>query len=94
MQDWLSEKLSVRKKFPLTPAIASCIDRFFFSHYCSSFRRGAFARANCSMYVAQVILNAHPDTHNDCFCSPMLNMCGKTCELNVFDETLICGIRR
>jgi len=26
-----------------------CIDRFFLNHYCQAFRRGAFARANCSI---------------------------------------------
>jgi hypothetical protein len=57
MQEWLLAKSSLKKNFPLTPAITSCIDRFFFNHYCSSFRRGAFARANSSMYVAQIILN-------------------------------------
>ncbi|KAJ8597901.1 hypothetical protein M405DRAFT_1808 [Rhizopogon salebrosus TDB-379] len=49
MQEWLSAKSSLKKNFPLTPAITSCIDRFFFNHYCSSFRRGAFARANSSI---------------------------------------------
>jgi hypothetical protein len=32
------------------------IDRFYFNHYCLSFRSGAFARANSSMYVC---LNLH-----------------------------------
>ncbi|OAX39189.1 hypothetical protein K503DRAFT_799850 [Rhizopogon vinicolor AM-OR11-026] len=49
MQKWLLTKPSMKKTFPLTPEIVSCIDRFFFNHYCNSFRRGAFARANSSI---------------------------------------------
>ncbi|KAH7922819.1 hypothetical protein BV22DRAFT_1069793 [Leucogyrophana mollusca] len=50
MQDWVTRtKPEEKKSHPLTPEIAQCIDRFFFNHYCSSFRNGAFARANSSI---------------------------------------------
>lgn len=51
MQGWLNKKPEEKKAFPLTDEIRSAIDRFYFNHYCQSFRSGAFARANSSMYV-------------------------------------------
>ena len=51
------------------------IDRFYFNHYCLSFRSGAFARANSTMYVCLVL---HlPDSIIRIFLSPMLNMLGQ-----------------
>jgi len=38
-----------KKISQLTDEIAFAIDRFYFSHYCKSFRSGGFARANSSM---------------------------------------------
>jgi hypothetical protein len=38
--------------YPLTQEMLGAIDRFYFNHYCQSFRNGAFARANSSMYVS------------------------------------------
>ncbi|KAG1877803.1 hypothetical protein DFJ58DRAFT_752768 [Suillus subalutaceus] len=49
IQEWILAKSSIKKNFPLTGEIVSCVDRFFFNHYCSSFRMGAFARANSSI---------------------------------------------
>ncbi|KAG6831194.1 hypothetical protein H0H92_012334 [Tricholoma furcatifolium] len=49
MQDWIARKPEEKLHFPLTDEIASTIDRFYFNHYCQSFRRGAFARANSSI---------------------------------------------
>ncbi|XP_006458514.1 hypothetical protein AGABI2DRAFT_63923 [Agaricus bisporus var. bisporus H97] len=50
MQDWAAKmKPEERKQYPLTDEIRICIDRFLFNHYCQSFRRGAFARANSSI---------------------------------------------
>ncbi|KIJ68942.1 hypothetical protein HYDPIDRAFT_80069 [Hydnomerulius pinastri MD-312] len=50
MQDWVTQaKASAKKAYPLTNEMALCIDRFFFNHYCFSFRNGAFARANSSI---------------------------------------------
>lgn len=49
IQEWILAKPSMKKNFPLTGEIVSCVDRFFFNHYCSSFRMGAFARANSSI---------------------------------------------
>jgi hypothetical protein len=51
LQDWVSKmKPEEKKVFPLTEEISLAIDRFYFNHYCQSFRSGAFARANSSMY--------------------------------------------
>ncbi|KAF5330481.1 hypothetical protein D9619_005986 [Psilocybe cf. subviscida] len=50
MQEWVSKtKPGDKKNFPLSREMELAIDRFFFNHYCQSFRRGAFARANCSI---------------------------------------------
>lgn len=50
MQDWVSKmKPEEKKQYPLSDEIKLCIDRFLFNHYCQSFRRGAFARANSSI---------------------------------------------
>ncbi|KAF8968403.1 hypothetical protein BDZ97DRAFT_1655223 [Flammula alnicola] len=50
MQEWVSKtKPEEKKSYPLSREMELAIDRFFFSHYCQSFRRGAFARANCSI---------------------------------------------
>ena len=57
MQEWLKiDKPEEKMNYPLTDEIESAIDRFFFNHYCRSFRSGAFARANSSMYVCQSVL--------------------------------------
>ncbi|KAF9246124.1 hypothetical protein BU15DRAFT_84931 [Melanogaster broomeanus] len=50
MQAWVQQpKQSLKMACPLSPEMAACIDRFFFNHYCASFRNGAFARANSSI---------------------------------------------
>ncbi|RDB24282.1 hypothetical protein Hypma_008733 [Hypsizygus marmoreus] len=50
LQEWVSKmKPEDKKNYVLTDEIAAAIDRFFFNHYCQSFRRGAFARANSSI---------------------------------------------
>jgi hypothetical protein len=50
LQDWVNTKdPEERIAFKMSTEVALAIDRFFFSHYCNSFRRGAFARANSSM---------------------------------------------
>ena len=50
MQEWVSlAKPEDKKSFMVSPEMELSIDRFFFNHYCQAFRRGAFARANCSM---------------------------------------------
>lgn len=53
MQDWVHMKPEERKVAVLTEEISLAIDRFFFNHYCHSFRSGAFARANSTMYVSR-----------------------------------------
>lgn len=60
MQDWVKLKPEEKKNHPITEEIAFVVDRFYFNHYCQSFRRGAFARANSSMYASQYqILHVH-----------------------------------
>ncbi|KAG2158423.1 uncharacterized protein EDB93DRAFT_1077236 [Suillus bovinus] len=49
IQEWILAKPSMKKNLPLTDEIVSSVDRFFFNHYCGSFRMGAFARANSSI---------------------------------------------
>ena len=52
MQGWLTQnKTEDRRRYPLSDEILSTIDRFYFNHYCQTFRSGAYARANSSMYV-------------------------------------------
>lgn len=50
-------KAEDKKNYALTEEISSAIDRFYFNHYCQSFRTGAFARANSSMYSSAIGLN-------------------------------------
>ena len=53
MQDWVNQtKAENKKNYRLTDEMAIAIDRFFFNHYCQSFRSGAFARANSTMCVS------------------------------------------
>jgi hypothetical protein len=52
LQGWLHHPtLEEKTRYPVTQEILSAIDHFYFNHYCESFRSGAFARANSSMYV-------------------------------------------
>ncbi|KAF9050660.1 hypothetical protein BDZ89DRAFT_1057108 [Hymenopellis radicata] len=61
LQDWVSKmKPEDRKAYPLTDEIKDAVDRFYFNHYCQSFRSGAFARANSSMYVRNLAI-FYPD---------------------------------
>lgn len=50
LQPWVTEKdLLAKKSLLLTEELQHAVDRFYFSHYCTSFRTGAFARANSTM---------------------------------------------
>jgi adenylyl cyclase-associated protein len=52
MQEWLKkQKSEERRRYLVSDEMLSAIDRFYFNHYCQTFRSGAFARANSSMYV-------------------------------------------
>lgn len=73
LQDWIKVKPDEKNRYPVTEEIAFAIDRFYFNHYCQSFRRGAFARANSSMCV--IFPNPVPCSLNSDV-SPMINMCG------------------
>ncbi|KAJ7083825.1 hypothetical protein C8R43DRAFT_320318 [Mycena crocata] len=49
LQEWINSKAHLRKQQKLTDEISSAIDRFYFNHYCSQWRSGAFARANSTI---------------------------------------------
>ena len=56
MQEWITHKSKKEKmKYHPKQEMLDAIDRFYFNHYCQSFRSGAFARANSSMYVCLVM---------------------------------------
>ncbi|KAF8491943.1 hypothetical protein JB92DRAFT_2797405 [Gautieria morchelliformis] len=56
LQDWVNTKSpSQRKVYPLTTEILSAIDRFYFNHYCLVFRSGAFACANSTIPMANML---------------------------------------
>jgi hypothetical protein len=56
MQEWITHRSKKEKmSYRLKQEMLDAIDRFYFNHYCESFRNGAFARANCSMYVSLVL---------------------------------------
>ena len=66
MQGWLKQqKVEEKLCYPLSDEILSAIDRFYFNHYCQSFRSGAFARANSSMYVGRGLSRGF--NNEDCF---------------------------
>ncbi|KZT11642.1 uncharacterized protein LAESUDRAFT_720903 [Laetiporus sulphureus 93-53] len=56
MQEWVKlSKPELKKKFKLTEEMRSAIDRFYFNHYCHMFRSGAFARANSSIPMLNML---------------------------------------
>ncbi|TCD60721.1 hypothetical protein EIP91_009627 [Steccherinum ochraceum] len=55
MQEWLQCPPERRKTFPLTAEILQAIDRFYFNHYCRIFRSGAFAKANSSIPMLNML---------------------------------------
>ncbi|KAF7295060.1 C-CAP/cofactor C-like domain-containing protein [Mycena indigotica] len=61
LQEWMNKKPMDRKKYALTEEIAFAIDRFYFSHYCNHFRRGAFARANSTIPMINMADDHDPD---------------------------------
>jgi hypothetical protein len=53
LQEWINHPNRREKmQYPVTQEMLDAIDRFYFNHYCKSFRSGAFARASSSMYVS------------------------------------------
>jgi len=56
MQEWVSlPKGEKKRNFPLSEEMRVAIDRFYFNHYCHTFRSGAFARANCSIPMLNML---------------------------------------
>lgn len=56
MQEWVNTKIPDKKKnFVLTDEMRFAIDRFYFNHYCQVFRSGAFARANSSIPMLNML---------------------------------------
>ncbi|KZT74001.1 hypothetical protein DAEQUDRAFT_720843 [Daedalea quercina L-15889] len=71
LQEWVSlPKGEKKQNFPLTEEIRVAIDRFYFNHYCHTFRSGAFARANCSIPMLNML---DPD---DLMLSPIFRTIG------------------
>lgn|ERR1700753_2224963 len=57
LQGWLhTTKQDKKKSYKLTDEISLAIDRFYFNHYCQTFRSGVFAKANCRMWVVPFYL--------------------------------------
>jgi len=56
LQPWvLTKDPQARIAFQLTSEIEEAIDRFLFTHYCNAFRQGAFARANSSIPMVNML---------------------------------------
>lgn len=56
LQEWINlPKSEERRRYPLSDEILSAIDRFLFNHYCQTFRSGAFARANSSIPMLNML---------------------------------------
>ncbi|KAI0948563.1 hypothetical protein AcV7_009271 [Taiwanofungus camphoratus] len=56
MQEWVTQLKPEKKKvFQMTDEMRIAIDRFFFNHYCHHFRSGAFARANSSIPMLNML---------------------------------------
>ncbi|KAI0303483.1 hypothetical protein B0F90DRAFT_1809674 [Multifurca ochricompacta] len=74
LQEWVNHpKSEEKKKYPLTQEILTAIDRFYFNHYCQSFRSGAFARANSSIPMLNMADDHDPD---DLQRAPVFNAIG------------------
>ncbi|KAL1947332.1 hypothetical protein VTO73DRAFT_14293 [Trametes versicolor] len=56
LQDWVTQtKPEAKRNYPLTEEMRLAIDRFYFNHYCQSFRSGAFARANSTIPMLNML---------------------------------------
>ena len=52
LQEWINHPNREEKMhYPLTQEMLGAIDRYYFNHYCRTFGREAYARANSSMCV-------------------------------------------
>ncbi|KAH9857680.1 hypothetical protein C2E23DRAFT_286396 [Lenzites betulinus] len=56
LQDWVNQtKPEAKRNYVLTDEMRLAIDRFYFNHYCQSFRSGAFARANSTIPMLNML---------------------------------------
>ncbi|KAI9056891.1 hypothetical protein FKP32DRAFT_1762870 [Trametes sanguinea] len=56
LQEWVTlSKPEAKRTYPLTDEMRLAIDRFYFNHYCQSFRSGAFARANSTIPMLNML---------------------------------------
>ncbi|KIK59848.1 hypothetical protein GYMLUDRAFT_74300 [Collybiopsis luxurians FD-317 M1] len=65
LQEWVAKlKPGEKQSYPVTTEISEAIDRFYFNHYCQTFRTGAFARANCSIPMMNMCdgFGSYPDS--------------------------------
>ncbi|KAH9923948.1 uncharacterized protein BXZ73DRAFT_50764 [Epithele typhae] len=83
LQEWVNQaKPEARQSYVLTEEISLAVDRFFFNHYCQAFRSGAFARANSTIPMLNMLgmlqpkidgFGSYPD---DWMLSPIFNYIG------------------
>ncbi|KZT28528.1 hypothetical protein NEOLEDRAFT_1154428 [Neolentinus lepideus HHB14362 ss-1] len=80
LQEWVTlSKPEEKKKYPLSVEVILAIDRFYFNHYCQSFRSGAFARANSSipmMNIRNVKIDGFGSYPDDLQMSPVFRRIG------------------
>jgi len=82
MQEWVTcRKPDQKKAFPLTEEMRFAIDRFYFNHYCQVFRSGAFARANSSIPMLNMLddhdlIDGFGSYPADLMMSPVFNTIG------------------
>ncbi|KAI0329832.1 hypothetical protein GY45DRAFT_827575 [Cubamyces sp. BRFM 1775] len=56
LQDWVTQtKPEAKRTYRLSEEMRLAIDRFYFNHYCQSFRSGAFARANSTIPMLNML---------------------------------------
>ncbi|KAJ7632470.1 hypothetical protein FB45DRAFT_978232 [Roridomyces roridus] len=70
LQHWIASKPHERKQYQLTNEISTAIDRFYFNHYCSHWRSGAFARANNDHGEKSTLIDGFGSYPEDLRCPP------------------------
>ncbi|KAJ7219131.1 hypothetical protein GGX14DRAFT_434737 [Mycena pura] len=94
LQDWINSKPHERKQYQLTDEISSTIDRFYFNHYCTQWRSGAFARANSTIpmmnmagsYQFAVCIDGFGSYPDDLQMAPVFRHDAQTVDLDGVDD--------
>ncbi|KIJ37701.1 hypothetical protein M422DRAFT_60910 [Sphaerobolus stellatus SS14] len=77
LQEWIHTKSqTVKKAYQMTAELHGAIDRFYFNHYCVTFRSGAFARANSIMLDDHDLIDGFGSYPADLQNSPMFSTIG------------------